>query len=229
MPDLNDEEFMRLARPAMTDPTPLPVSISIADAWSLVSALQFTVRISQTGPQFKARLKDIAHQFQGAIEDAHPQVTRVLNMGWDSAYDVPATPKAAQEGEVGEPPTGDAPLKEVINAFAIHWNDKPGEAHWCELRRPQDWGHPRWMYRKYVLEAMGCRHEAHCYADKALSDLDHLQLFSSLLTTIAQTYPPTRREVCDRSHLQEDDFWEESWGPRPPYVETDEEDDLDDY
>lgn len=219
MPDLDDEKMLKIARAAMTDETPVPVTISVANLWFLVSALQFTVRMAATGDAFKDRLKNIAKQFQGAIEDAHPQVTRILNMGWDSAYDVPNAPAVPPATAEGEKP----PLKEVINAFAIYWDDSPAQKHFCELRRPQDWGDPRWMYRKYALEALGCHHEAHCYVEHQMSDLEHLNLFTGCLCMIAQTYPPTRREMCDRSHLREDDFWQEAWGPMPPHFDEDDE------
>lgn len=224
MTEPDDDKMFEIAKAAMTDDRPLPVTISTADAWFLVSGLQFTARMAPTGQAFKKRISDIAQQFQMAVEDRHPEVTRILNMGWDSTYDTPATPKEAeQEGQVS-----DTPLKEVINAFAIYWDDSPEQKHLCELRRPQDWGDPRWMYRKYVLEALGCRHEAHCYVEHQLTDLEHLNLFAGMLTMIAHTYPPTRREVCDRSHLRENDFWDEGWGPMPPHFDEYDEDFEDD-
>jgi hypothetical protein len=32
--------------------------------------------------------------------------------------------------------------------------------------------------------------------------------------------PGKPRELCDRSHLEEDDFWLKEWGTRPPYYEA---------
>ncbi len=116
----------------------------------------------------------------------------------------------------------DEPLREVVNCWTIY-RDK--EDAMASFRRPQDWGHPRWMDRRYVVEALGCRNEVYCWLetteDERFSELEHLQFFASLIIQIMQ--PGFPREVCDRSHRREEDFWQNSWGKMPPIFEEDYE------
>jgi hypothetical protein len=41
--------------------------------------------------------------------------------------------------------------------------------------------------------------------------------------------PGEPRELCDRSHLDIDDFWEKSWGEIPPYYNLESDEDYQDY
>ena len=84
---MNSEEFMRVVSIAMSDQTILPVHLTFADAWILVSALQLATRHPDIHEPLRDRLTDIAKTFQAAIEDVHPEATQLLNMGWDPTYD----------------------------------------------------------------------------------------------------------------------------------------------
>lgn len=114
-------------------------------------------------------------------------------------------------------------LKTIHNCWRIYVS-QPLEngSLLSELGRPQDWGDPKWMYRMYVIEAQGYRNIVHCWADMPMKDHEHLQLFSSLITQIILPGWPEKRSTKD--YLWEDDFWDKSWGKRPPFAEPDDED-----
>jgi hypothetical protein len=85
---LDEERFIQVARRVMTDSTPLPVTISITDAWLLVSALQLATRHpGLSGPMSRA-LKRIAGEFEQSIVNVHPDARVPLDMGWNPIHDV---------------------------------------------------------------------------------------------------------------------------------------------
>ncbi len=60
---MNSEEFMRVVSIAMSDQTVLPVHLTFADAWILVSALQLATRHPDIHEPLRDRLTDIAKTF----------------------------------------------------------------------------------------------------------------------------------------------------------------------
>ena len=87
-----EAEFMRLAATAMADNNQLVVSITIRDAWLLVSGLQLAASHPAISGHMLQALTHIARQFQARIVDAHPEVGALLEKGWDRQYDVEQTP-----------------------------------------------------------------------------------------------------------------------------------------
>lgn len=122
---------------------------------------------------------------------------------------------------------------EVHNAYALYEINPDGskaENPLLSFSRPQDWGDPqRWHYRYCRLEcSFGERsyvNHCHLWQEQKRSDLEAYQIVSSYLFMVMQPGQP--RELCDRSHLQEDDFWCHDWGKRPPYYEDEDENDDD--
>lgn len=85
---MNEQQFLQTTAKVMTDKTPLSLTIRIQDAWLLVSGLQLATRHPGVTDQMKELLEAIARQFQGAIVQAHPEAHPLLEMGWDSTYDM---------------------------------------------------------------------------------------------------------------------------------------------
>lgn len=98
---------------------------------------------------------------------------------------------------------------------------KEGDSPLACLGRPQDWGHPRWHYQRYVFEGWGYRNECHCWIDVALDDEDHANIFAPLFIQV--TFPGLRPELCGKDYLDQDDFWQDAWGPPPPYLDEDDD------
>lgn len=85
---MNDQQFIDATAKVMSDKTPLSLTIQIRDAWLLVSGLQLATRHPMVTEPMKGLLETIARQFQGVIVKAHPEAQPLLEMGWDSEYDV---------------------------------------------------------------------------------------------------------------------------------------------
>lgn len=84
---MNEKEFMKVAGPAMSDETLLPVTIPIKEAWLLVSGLQLAARHPRISLPMRRTLIAIARQFQQAIEEIHPEAHEALEMGWNTKHD----------------------------------------------------------------------------------------------------------------------------------------------
>jgi len=50
--------------------------------------------------------------------------------------------------------------------------------------------------------------------------VEAFQLIAEHLFMVA--LPGTPLEIAGKSHLKEDDFWDEAWGDLPPYYEPDD-------
>jgi len=85
---MNEQEYLEISAPIMRDKRPLSVNIQIRDAWILVGGLQLATRHPELTEPMKSMLGVIARHFQGAITRLYPEAQPLLEMGWDSEYDV---------------------------------------------------------------------------------------------------------------------------------------------
>lgn len=125
-------------------------------------------------------------------------------------------------------------VKEMTHAWTIYRLDDDGneaDEAYAEIGRPQDWGDSvRWLHKVYTLEAeingVKYRNEVHCWAEKPLSEGEHLEMFAPFVVLLTEPWTP--RELCGKTHLDTEDFWEAAWGPQPPYydLQPDEDDDY---
>lgn len=128
-------------------------------------------------------------------------------------------------------------VREVHSAYTIYGRERNGtrsKSPLATFHRPQDWGDPRWTYHLFRFEWVTGPdnthyiNNAHCWTDMpGVATHEFPALFASLFTMIA--LPGQRAELCGRSHLDPDEFWEKSWGPQPPWYEGDDEDDFDPF
>lgn len=84
---MDEQQFMEITSRVMSDQTRLPVSISIMQAWLLVSGLQLATRHPGISSYMRDELTRMARQFQGAIEVIHPEAHEPLEMGWNPELD----------------------------------------------------------------------------------------------------------------------------------------------
>lgn len=66
----------------MSDETPLPVTISIKQAWLLISGLQLAVRHPEMSDLMRQDLEHIGKQFQQPIIELHPECYLLIEHGW---------------------------------------------------------------------------------------------------------------------------------------------------
>ncbi len=87
--DYHDPNLIRVTSEVLTDETDLVVEMKIMHAWLLISALQLATRHPDLSDYMVTMLVTIANQFEEAIIDLHPGAQRLIEMGWDSTFDVP--------------------------------------------------------------------------------------------------------------------------------------------
>lgn len=128
-------------------------------------------------------------------------------------------------------PTASLRVIEVHNVWTIYTDyteevtGSPGKSKLAMHSRPQDWGHPRWVYRRYrfEMEANNTRYinHFHGWTDAKLDPASYPKFFSSLLVQIFM--PGCIPELCGKDYLGEEDFWKEEWGVRPIAFHGEEE------
>lgn len=74
----------------MADESPLTITMRISDAWMIVSAIQLTMRHTEVDDDLRGRLTALARKYQAALATVHPAAGELLEMGWDTKYDVEA-------------------------------------------------------------------------------------------------------------------------------------------
>lgn len=83
----SEELYIETSKAALSDETPLALTIEIREAWLLVSGLQLATRHLGMSDSMRGALTAIARQFQTAIVQAHPETEMLLEMGWDLNHD----------------------------------------------------------------------------------------------------------------------------------------------
>jgi hypothetical protein len=123
-------------------------------------------------------------------------------------------------------PTQQSEIVEVHNAWTIYGTEANGK----EARQPlamhgrvQAWGDPRWFYHRFDFVWLSAPdgkqyiNHAHCWTDLKREPGEYANLFAPLIAQILM--PGTPPELCGRDYLHEDDFWQEEWGPQPPFYD----------
>lgn len=197
----------QLTAKVMSDQTVQPCTIRIRDAWIIIAALQLAERHPGLGTAFKKLLKQIGQQLTTIVTTPHPEAKSLIDMGWNAKLDVDRNGK---------------PVQQVTNCWTIYAPEDKEKTALAEFGRPQDWGDPRWMYRKYVLSTDAFINEVHCWIDRQIKEYEHLETFAPLIAQIL--LPGLQPEICGRDFLAEDDFWLEEWGKQPPYFDDGDED-----
>ncbi len=124
-----------------------------------------------------------------------------------------------------------ATVIEVHNAYTIQEVEEVrtgAKEQFLQFSRPQDWGNPRWHYEQFKFEWIRSdKHyinHAYCWTDLPEPEQGYPSLFGEIIAVYIMM-PGSRAEECGRSHLKEDDFWDEEWGEMPPYFDPDWDDD----
>lgn len=114
--------------------------------------------------------------------------------------------------------------QEYHNAFSIWASELLEDGNiYSEISRPQDWGNPKWTYGWYRLEDEDYIFHYHIYVDiPDMPKKDHFETFMQVVSM--RLMPGEDKRFCDRSHLKEDDFWDDSWGDLPPHFDPYDED-----
>lgn len=96
---MDEKKFMEIGKRVMSDDTEIETTIDIKQAWVLVSGLQLLCR----HPEVSQTMKDIwthtGRQFQEAIVTLHPDTEELLEMGWNTVFDVDENGKFINQPE----------------------------------------------------------------------------------------------------------------------------------
>jgi hypothetical protein len=115
-------------------------------------------------------------------------------------------------------------MPEVHNAWTIYGLDtdrKEVDQLFTVYGRPQDWGHPRWKYHRFVFECrtldQPIRNVCHCWTDLDREVWDFARLFAEVI--VMPLTPGRPVQLCGRDYLSEEDMWFSDWGKQPPYYD----------
>jgi hypothetical protein len=78
---------MELSKRVFGDELAVPVYLTIAQVWIVVTNLQLAVIHPDLPKSSQIRLTSIAHQFESAIIVLHPNAADLLDAGWDRKQD----------------------------------------------------------------------------------------------------------------------------------------------
>ncbi len=85
---MDEEKYVEILKEVMSDDSPLTVKMDIMQAWMLVSGLQLLTRHPEVNQQLKDMWTHTARQFQEAILEQHPEAEELIEMGWNTDFDV---------------------------------------------------------------------------------------------------------------------------------------------
>lgn len=125
-------------------------------------------------------------------------------------------------------------LIEVHNVYTLYELEADGshsDTPLLSFFRPQDWGDSRWHYHYCTisLELRGTQYINHCHVWQEV-ERNSIEAFQAIASSLFMISMPGRtKELCDNTHLAEDDFWSKEWGEMPPYWYEDQGEDIYDY
>jgi hypothetical protein len=110
----------------------------------------------------------------------------------------------------------------IHNVIAFH-EDEGEDRALVIFSRPQDWGNPLlWQHiPAYIrVEAEDPRFKSravHIWCRPHHEPFEFLRSIGGYAFSFY--FPGKPSELCDRSHLAQDDFWNEKWGEMPPHYD----------
>ena len=177
----------------------------------LIAQLQLALRHPGNAGESADKIRELAVDLQNQLTTRVPDIKPILDRGWHPEFDMSANER-------------------IVNVHNVYTLYSPVDEDDCAFlsisSRPQDWGDPRWNYHFVKVELKYDNtiyiNNAHLWTTKEMNIPELTGTFGKALGLIAEPGQPP--EICDRSHLREDDFWCEEWGEMPPLYETKDED-----
>ena len=119
---------------------------------------------------------------------------------------------------------------DVHNVYTLYESDSADMPNQLSFCRPQDWGDPKWNYEflklEWKLKDTIYINNAHVWTTTKLDPPEILAAMGQAIGMIMQPGKPS--QLCGRTHLDIDDFWDDDWGEMPPVFDRNEYD-LQDY
>ena len=220
-------DFNRIGEAIKTAP-PIELSIDVSQAVQMVGLMQFALRHPAIPDELARTGRSVVNQIGSGLGQIDPEIKALVDAGWSADQD-PTSPE-----EFDAAVAGDFNIVEVHNVYAVYELDEagqPAEQGILEFFRPQDWGDPkRWHYGETTIrfdapgpDGLTTRYVNHCHVWREVDEGIPEMFKRPAAALFMVMMPGTPREECDRSHLRQDDFWDESWGKMPPYYYPDDE------
>jgi hypothetical protein len=206
---------------------PLEVHLEPFRAYLLVALLQLALRhpgVQEDASEVMEVGASMARRLQARLGELDPAIAASLEPGWDSKQDATIT-------EFDQIQSGDRIV--VHTAYALYEQEDGSKTEQAALMlsRPPDWGNPnRWHYSRckveFDLDGKTYVNYCHLWQQVERAGSKPFQMIAPSLFIVLT--PGEYQELCGRSHLGEDDLWDESWGERPPLYSP-PDDDFDGY
>ena len=182
----------------------LPVHIQTdgLTTFMLIAQLQLALRHPGNSGDSADRIRELAVDLQNQLLTRSPDLKPILDKGWHPEFDMS---------------TGER-IVDVHNVYTLYSSEE--EPNFISVSsRPQDWGDPRWNYHFVKLQTKRNDtiyiNNAHLWTTEEYELHELTNNFGGAIGLILQPGRPP--EICDRSHLKEDDFWDKEWGEMPPF------------
>ena len=199
----------------------LPVNIETSGltVFMLIAQLQLALRHAPKADRGRGnagesadKIRELAIDLQNQLTSRVHELKPILDKGWHPEFDMSTNERIVD-------------VHNVYTLYSAADDDEFDKNFLSVSSRPTDWGNPRWNYYFVKLEIKYSNtiyiNNAHLWTTEEFNIPELTGTFGSALGMIMQPGKPP--EICDRSHLKEDDFWCEEWGEMPPYFEIPED------
>ncbi len=96
---IDEQEYMAIVTRVMQDKSRLDIQINIREIWLLISGLQLVTRHPGISEYMKDAITHIAMEFQVVVENKYPETHELLEMGWNTGFDVDGDGNPINESE----------------------------------------------------------------------------------------------------------------------------------
>ncbi len=217
--DLKNFEQFALEFTTLSNEPEIDIKISPLSAWCLIAQLQLALRHPENTGLVAQHARDVATALQSRIPLSEG-MRSIMDMGWSKEYD--ATVSETLENFLNRVPQRE--IVEVHNAYALYQSEDEREGM-IQTSRPQDWANKsQWAYERFKFEWLDKEkhyiNNAYCWYNP--SDLEKWEVPRTFAGAIAMILMPGSEEkLCGNCYLDEEDFWCDDWGVKPPVYVSD--------
>lgn len=85
----NEQQDLEVMKDLMRTKAKITMSLSVYDAWTLLSLVQLATRHPEVKVYIKRRARAFTTQILTQFHELSPQAAEIALLGWDESYDVP--------------------------------------------------------------------------------------------------------------------------------------------
>lgn len=84
---MSEEHDLEITRQVMSDPVKIEAEVTLAEAWLLLSAIQFSTRVPNMSTEMLEAMTRVGRKWQRKIAKLHPEAEQILEAGWYASRD----------------------------------------------------------------------------------------------------------------------------------------------